>query len=493
VKGEAVSSTVGAIVLISVAVLAMGIVILFLFSTPLPTNVPAFQAIVSNESMVVYISHEGGDTLQVGQFRILVDGTDRTSNFTQSLTGPFSLGKVMKANLTYYPKRLVIVFNASGAAEIPLLSADLHGSAPFTPPGWYSSAWLFRKKITIKGSQVTGSHTDFPVLIYLVDGDLQFDALAGGNDILFTSWDGTTKLPHELEFFNKQSGSLTAWVKVPSLTSGVDTVIYMYYDNPGASNQQDPANVWSNGYVGVWHLNETGSGAAGEFKDSTSHDLDGQGGEGEGSYVPTRTTGKIASGQTFSNDLIDCGNNSLLDVPGNQLTLEAWVKHSVSGATPYGILNHKGWWNGYSIWMQGDPSICGGGRTNCIQFNLPGDSYIYALITTGTLSSGTWHHVAGTYDGTIMKVYIDSAVDVTTIAKSNSLTAPSPPENDMWIGHGDQPKGVAWSAPWDGQLDEIRISNLGRSASWIATEYNNQNSPSTFITISTEQSPLTMS
>ena len=33
---------------------------------------------------------------------------------------------------------------------------------------------------------------------------------------------------------------------------------------------------------------------------------------------------------------------------------------------------------------------------------------------------------------------------------------------------------------WNGIIDECRISNSVRSADWIATEYNNQNSPSTF-------------
>jgi uncharacterized protein (DUF2236 family) len=37
---------------------------------------------------------------------------------------------------------------------------------------------------------------------------------------------------------------------------------------------------------------------------------------------------------------------------------------------------------------------------------------------------------------------------------------------------------------WHGMLDEVHISNVARSADWIATEYNSQNSPSTFYSIS---------
>src|SRR6202007_1417883 len=36
---------------------------------------------------------------------------------------------------------------------------------------------------------------------------------------------------------------------------------------------------------------------------------------------------------------------------------------------------------------------------------------------------------------------------------------------------------------WGGYLEEFRVSKTIRSADWIATDYNNQSSPSTFYTI----------
>jgi len=44
-----------------------------------------------------------------------------------------------------------------------------------------------------------------------------------------------------------------------------------------------------------------------------------------------------------------------------------------------------------------------------------------------------------------------------------------------------------WSAEWEGQLDEVRISNVARSACWIETQFNNQISPSTFFTLGAGQ------
>ena len=137
---------------------------------------------------------------------------------------------------------------------------------------WYSSDWPYRKAITIDHDKVAGNLTDFPVLIHLpADTDLASKAQSDADDILFTASDGTTKLAHEIEKFDPSTGELIAWVKVPTLSSSTDTTIYLYYGNASASNQQDPENVWSNGYVMVQHMDETDI----NFYDSTSYDNNG--------------------------------------------------------------------------------------------------------------------------------------------------------------------------------------------------------------------------
>ncbi len=55
--------------------------------------------------------------------------------------------------------------------------------------------------------------------------------------------------------------------------------------------------------------------------------------------------------------------------------------------------------------------------------------------------------------------------------------------NTITLGYRpDQP-----GQPWTGNLDEIRVSNIARSADWIAAEYNNQKNPSTFYSIGAAQ------
>jgi hypothetical protein len=126
---------------------------------------------------------------------------------------------------------------------------------------WYNSQWNRRKAITFTSdaAKIPSSQNNFPVLISLAsDSELAAYAQTSGNDILFTSSDGVTKLNHEIEYYNNSTGQLVAWVNVSSLST--NTVIYLYYGNSGCSSQQNPTGVWDGNYKGVWHLKENSTG-----------------------------------------------------------------------------------------------------------------------------------------------------------------------------------------------------------------------------------------
>ncbi|MEI6166075.1 MAG: DUF2341 domain-containing protein [bacterium] len=166
----------------------------------------------------------------------------------------------------------------SGSATV---TATLGGVSIGTAAGASSSVVTFAqaafwKIITIDHNQVSAAdQADFPVLVKLTDADLAAHAQSSGNDIFFATSDGTTRIPYEREKYTSATGELVAWVKVPLLSSTVDTVIYMYYGNSGASDQQEAASVWNTSYKGVWHVRETGSGVSGEYKDGTANAVNG--------------------------------------------------------------------------------------------------------------------------------------------------------------------------------------------------------------------------
>ena len=93
--------------------------------------------------------------------------------------------------------------------------------------GWYDTNWQYRKEITIDSTKVDANLTDFPMLFDRIDPDLQSKSQSNGDDILFTSDNGTTKLDHEIESYDNSTGHLVAWVRIPSLSSLTDMVIYI--------------------------------------------------------------------------------------------------------------------------------------------------------------------------------------------------------------------------------------------------------------------------
>jgi hypothetical protein len=364
---------------------------------------------------------------------------------------------------------------------------------------WYSGSTSYqgtrfvlpfynRKNLTIAHEKVSSDLNDFPMLVDIYDQDLRTDIRPDGKDIAFAFGDAV--LSHEIELFDQTYNSthahLIAWVKIPLLSGTQDTTITMYYNNPAAPILPDSGEVWDPSYLGVWHLSESGTGLAGEYVDSSQYENDGQGGEGDPLYVPTRASGKIGYAQYFTNvgdgyyDLIDCGDSPLWDISGNQITLEAWVRHSVTPSTHvYGIMNHKGWYDGYSLLVN-----YGGGSTLKPTFDLPGDAN--QLVGANDVTAGSWHHIVAIYDGALMRIYVDGIQDPNVMVKYDNIE-PSSAEKGFWIGHGDQPKGEAWSAEWLGYIDEVRVSTTGRSAAWIQTEYQNQANPESFYTVGTEE------
>ena len=363
-------------------------------------------------------------------------------------------------------------YTTSATTTVPTTTSTITPTPTPTPnPPWYCG-WAYRKNITIINTQVVGSLTNFPVLISLPsDSDLQAHAQGNGNDILFTDSSGTAKLNHEIESYTSSTGALIAWVNVPSLSSSANTTIYMYYGNPSAPSQQNPSGVWDTGYRAVWHLEEVGVGGAGEFRDSTSNGNNGQGGNGGGTNPPTRANGKIGYGQSFAsanNQFIQVPDSASLQITG-PLTIEAWI-------------NGNSWADSGG----GNKSIVGrqfGTKTQdaykmAVWPNAGASSTPYGFLTSGsvsgnTVTKGNWYDIALAMNSSAY-LYRNGAY-VANAASSISIDS-----NKVVIGGEETGGGTTVNQLFDGTIDEVRISNVARSDNWIATEYNNENSPGSF-------------
>ncbi|MFX1281613.1 MAG: hypothetical protein ACFFA3_19845, partial [Promethearchaeota archaeon] len=136
----------------------------------------------------------------------------------------------------------------------------------------------YYKVIIIDHTKVNGSgnHKDFPVLISIIDSDLDDNAQLDGDDIAFAN--SSDWLDHELELFNPSysatEAQLIAWVRIPLLSTSIDTIIFMFYGNSTITSRENPTGVWNSNYEGVWHLKED-PGFSGIMRDSTINGNDG--------------------------------------------------------------------------------------------------------------------------------------------------------------------------------------------------------------------------
>jgi Concanavalin A-like lectin/glucanases superfamily len=95
------------------------------------------------------------------------------------------------------------------------------------------------------------------------------------------------------------------------------------------------------------------------------------------------------------------------------------------------------------------------------------------------VSAGSWQHVVGTFDGSSLRLYKNGSL----VAGPKSASPATSANPGGWIG------SFSGTQFFNGDIDEVRISNTNRGADWIRTEYNNQNSPGTFITMGSESCP----
>lgn len=332
---------------------------------------------------------------------------------------------------------------------------------------WYDVGWSYRKRITIDSTKVHATLSNFPVLINTTDTSLT-NARADGFDFVFTEDDGTSELKYEREKWNDTTGELIAWIKVPSLSSSTDTAIYLYYGNPlQSTDKADPENVWDDNYEGVWHLTEdaSGTGTADLYKDSTSNSNDGD------DYISASgKAGKIDSGQEFD------GTDDYLDLPAINATypttLSVWIRADTLTSDTR-VVGGKDSVTGHDI-------TCLSIVTDDVRV-WDGDAW-NTLSSSNEIGTTDWHYLAFTVTsaGTSATGYIDGAQKLTD---SSTATNWSWNESSLTIGA----KYLTYGAYFDGLIDEVRISNVARSAEWIKTCYSNQSDPGDFYSIGSEE------
>lgn len=340
---------------------------------------------------------------------------------------------------------------------------------------WFDVNYAYKKKITIDHTKVAGDETNFPVLISVTDNDLRNEANGGhvkhasGWDIIFTNSAEDTQLKHEIERYVNTNGLLVFWVRIPSLSSTVDTDIYIYYGKAAVGADPSTTDTWDANYKLVCHLDDPDTGT--HVDDSTANTNDGT---KKANTEPLRTTGKIGYGLSYtgvpSNDYINWGN-----IGSTFYGCSFWIKPAVTidKNSPIGeILSVK------TQYIDAVSGACTGlltDETFVVMKVLGGDT---REGITNNITSTSWHLIEVTWDGSEFDIYLDGSL-------GNMIRSGVTPQqliSSLKLGkYGIQITPIA-------EYDEFRVTiNSGRSANWISTSYETQNTPAAFMSWGAEE------
>jgi mannosyl-glycoprotein endo-beta-N-acetylglucosaminidase len=186
----------------------------------------------------------------------------------------------------------------------------------------------------------------------------------------------------------------------------------------------------------------------------------------EGNVWSFTTGNSIADTNGFAllfdgtDDLLNCGNGSSLQITGNKISLEAWINVNEFKSQPFAgsvIIKDQGSnSSGYMI-------RCGG--NGIINFNIGNGSWHEINTPANSVQLNSWHHVAATYDGTSMKIYVDGELS----AQNNiTITIGNANNSNLLIGESPGFPGRVFN----GKIDEVRIWNIARTQAQIQSTMN---------------------
>lgn len=313
------------------------------------------------------------------------------------------------------------------------------------------------------------------------------------SDIRFTSdSSGTTELPFEIVSFSPSAETAEIWVKVPTVSYNTDTDFYMWYGDAtltpyAPSDTYGSQNVWRSEYKAVYHLQES----SGQRNDSTAN---------ANNLTDNNTvasgTGKIGTGADFersNSEYLSKIDNASISTTGD-FTISGWLKleqlaSSAGGAMA--LLSKYDFTNADREYLL---AIRNTTDKFSIFYSSAGTNFteIQSATTLSAGNVGSFLYITAITDVSAQTTtFVINGSSESGTAVSTNATSVRDGASPLVLGANDEGRADYL----DAVLDEMRLYFGLQTSDWAITEYNNQNSPSTFLTMSdtfTPDSNLTM-
>jgi hypothetical protein len=339
------------------------------------------------------------------------------------------------------------------ACSALVLGSYLPAAAAEKPQGY--DAWKHSGSLWIDTTK-TGADLpaeavlrDFPLLVRLHASWFDFDqARPDGADLRFFTAASDAPLASRIDTWDAPIRA-AVWIRVPEIRGAALQELRFVWGNPSAAANASAATekvfAPSNGYKSVWHFDTD--------LDSDRAPYDDVGTLTMKDVATTPTPGIVGRARHFGGKQGIFGGDKIPNYPtdANQHSTEAWFRAEKPNTTLIAWGNEEG------------------GRGSKVRMMLRSpphiriDSNFSDVWTTDRLPLNEWIHVVHTYSKNDSRLYINGKL---AGEATPTLHFKSPAK--LWLG--------GWYHNYDfvGDLDEVRISDVARSADWIRLEYENQ-------------------
>jgi concanavalin A-like lectin/glucanase superfamily protein/Big-like domain-containing protein len=172
---------------------------------------------------------------------------------------------------------------------------------------------------------------------------------------------------------------------------------------------------------------------------------------------PTRsTTGKFGGALSFDgvNDIVTVADSNSLDLTAG-MTLEAWVRPSVITGWRTVLMKERTGGLVYALYSNGDTN-----RPNAHAFI---GSTEFDTRGTAQVAANVWTHLAATYDGLNLRLYVNGTQTASRALTGNMVTS----TGALRIGGNN-----IWPEWFAGLIDEVRVYNKALTATEVAADMN---------------------
>jgi len=315
---------------------------------------------------------------------------------------------------------------------------------------WWNNDWKYRKDIgfdlTSAGADIAGTPQDVPVLVRLSLANFSYftDTKADASDFRLVASDDKTPLKFHFEKYDPQNQMALLWVRVPQITGGSKTdKIYAYYGNPDAASAADVPGTYDASQSLVLSFSE----ASGPPMDSTAYKNN-----------PTASTAALSPAGLIGGDAKFSGKESITVpataslrlLPNQGITASAWLRFEHAQQAVVFALSDQG--KSLELAVDGSRMVARAAL----------DGTPVTVTQSSDLTLSQWHHVALTAGNGKLTLFVDG------IAAGSAAVTLTEVGGNFTIGAANDARYLT------GDLDEVEVSKVVRSADWIKASARSQ-------------------